>query len=232
MGSNLGWGIVGAAGIADREMAPAINRCSGGELIGVVSRDQTRASDFAERHGAAQALTSYDELLALADVDIVYIATPNALHPDQVVAAAQAGKHILCDKPLAITVADARRAAEAADAAGVKLGINFQTRHHEVMPEIRDRIANGDIGDPLIVQCELSPGRKLLAGWRTDSALAGLGTTNNLAIHAYDLLRYLLDDEVIEVTALYDVGRRAEQETVALAPVSYTHLTLPTTPYV
>ncbi len=226
VGTTLGWGIVGTAGIADREMAPAIGKSSGSELVGVVSRDETRAREFAERHGVPRALTSYEELLADPDVDIVYIATPNALHADPTVTAAKAGKHILCDKPLATSVADARRAAEAAEAAGVKLGVNFQTRHHEVMPEIRNRIADGEIGDALIVQCELSPGRKPLAGWRTNPELAGLGTTNNLAIHAYDLLRYLLDDEVVEVTSLYDVGRREEQETVALALLRFAGGTL------
>jgi predicted dehydrogenase len=149
VGTTLGWGIVGTAGIADREMAPAIGKSSGSELVGVVSRDETRAREFAERHGAPRALTSYEELLADPAVDIVYIATPNALHADQTAAAARAGKHILGDKPLATGVADARRAADAADAAGVKLGVNFQTRHHEVMPEIRKRIADGEIGDAL-----------------------------------------------------------------------------------
>jgi 1,5-anhydro-D-fructose reductase (1,5-anhydro-D-mannitol-forming) len=226
MSKKLGWGVVGTGWIAGDQMAPAIGKSLDAEFVAVVSRDQARGQEFADTHGAARALTSYEDLLADGDVDVVYIGTPNALHADEVVAAAGAGKHILCDKPLATSVADAERALEAANAAGVKLGINFQTRHHTVMPEIRKRVADGEIGAPLIVQCELSPGRKALGGWRTDSELAGLGTTNNLAIHAYDLLRYLLDDEVVEVTALYDVGRREEQETVALALLRFAGGTL------
>src|SRR6478672_9315846 len=89
------WGIIGLGRIADTEIAPAITASPRGELRGVVSRDQGRAEAFAGRHGAARALTSFDELLADPDVDAVYIATPNALHAGEVVAAAAAGKHVM-----------------------------------------------------------------------------------------------------------------------------------------
>src|SRR5215467_10755578 len=82
------WGIIGLGRIADTEIAPAITASPQGELRGVVSRDQGRAEAFAGRHGAARALTSFGELLADPGVDAVYIATPNALHADEVVAAA------------------------------------------------------------------------------------------------------------------------------------------------
>src|SRR6266566_2542225 len=106
----LRWGIIGLGRIADTEIAPAITASPQGELRGVVSRDQGRAEAFAGRHGAVRALTSFDELLADPEVDAVYIATPNALHADEVVAAAAAGKHVMCDKPLALSVAGAQRA--------------------------------------------------------------------------------------------------------------------------
>src|SRR5262249_60290693 len=104
------WGIVGIGRIADTEIAPAITTSPHGELRGVVSRDQGRADAFAGRHGAARALTSYGELLADPDVDAVYIATPNGLHAEQVVAAAAAGKHAVGGKPLALAGAGPRRA--------------------------------------------------------------------------------------------------------------------------
>jgi 1,5-anhydro-D-fructose reductase (1,5-anhydro-D-mannitol-forming) len=125
------WGIIGLGRIADTEIAPAITASPRGELRGVVSRDQGRAEAFAGRHGAARALTSFGELLADPGVDAVYIATPNALHADEVVAAAAAGKHVMCDKPLALAVADARRAVAACEEAAVQLGITFQTRFHD-----------------------------------------------------------------------------------------------------
>ena len=121
------------------------------------------------------------------------------------VAAAEAGKHVLCDKPLATTVADAERAVAACEAAGVRLGITFQTRNHEGMRDIRDLLAAGGIGSVRLVQIELGPGRKLPQGWRTDPGLAGVGVMHNLGVHAYDLLRFLLGAEVVEATAVVDV---------------------------
>jgi 1,5-anhydro-D-fructose reductase (1,5-anhydro-D-mannitol-forming) len=213
----LGWSILGTAGIADRSIAPAIAQLDGADLVAVLSRDRSRADDFARKHGAARAFTDYKELLSDSDVDVVYVATPNGLHAEQVVAAAAAGKHVFCDKPLATSIEDARRAVDACSAAGVKLGINFQTRHHRFVPQVRQALADGRIGDVLIAEVEVSPGRNPLGGWRTDPDLAGLGTINNLGVHGYDLLRCLLGQEIVEVTALLDVGRQALLETAALA---------------
>ena len=196
------WGIIGLGRIADTEIAPAITASPQGELRGVVSRDQGRAEAFAGRHDAARALTSFDELLADPEVDAVYIATPNALHADGVVAAAAAGKHVMCDKPLALSVADARRAVAACEDAGVRLGITFQTRFHDHFSRFREVVQDGSLGEIRVVQAEMSPGRTLLKGWRTDPALAGLGALNNLGVHAFDLISWLLGAEVTEVTAL------------------------------
>ena len=214
---RIGWGIVGLGRIAETEIAPAVNAAPNSTLAGVVSRTAAKAQEFAARHGAAAAYDDYRALLEDPSVDAVYIATPNALHADQVVAAAEAGKHVLCDKPLATTVADAERAVAACAAAGVRLGITFQTRRHEGMREIRDLLAAGGIGSVRLVQVELGPGRKLPQNWRTDPGLAGVGVMNNLGIHAYDLLRFLLGAEVVEATAVVDVEPGFEVDTLALA---------------
>jgi 1,5-anhydro-D-fructose reductase (1,5-anhydro-D-mannitol-forming) len=145
------WGIIGLGKIADTEIAPAITASSQGELRGVVSRDPGRAEAFAVRHGAERALTSLDELLADPGVDAVYIATPNALHAGGVVAAARAGKHVMCDKPLALSVADARRAVASCEQAGVRLGITFQTRFHDNFGRFRELVQDGSLGEILAV---------------------------------------------------------------------------------
>src|SRR4051812_2973624 len=110
---TLGWGIVGPGRIADDRMAPAINAYDGNRLVAVGSRDQARADAFAVKHHVAHALTSYEEMLQRPDIDVVLITTPNALHAEQATAAARAGKHVYCDKPLATSVADAVRVVEA-----------------------------------------------------------------------------------------------------------------------
>jgi 1,5-anhydro-D-fructose reductase (1,5-anhydro-D-mannitol-forming) len=214
---RIGWGIVGVGRIADSEIAPAVTAAANSTLSGVVSRTAAKAGDFAARHGATAAYDDYLALLADPSVDAVYIATPNALHAGQVVAAAEAGKHVLCDKPLATTVPDAERAVAACQAAGVRLGVMFQTRRHEGMREIRDLIGAGEIGSVRLVQIELGAGRKLPQNWRTDPGLAGLGVMNNLGVHAYDLLRHLLGSEVVEATAVVDVEPGFEVDTLALA---------------
>jgi 1,5-anhydro-D-fructose reductase (1,5-anhydro-D-mannitol-forming) len=134
-----------------------------------------------------------------------------------VVAAAEAGKHVLSDKPLATTVADAERAVAACEAAGVRLGVTFQTRNHEGMRDVRDLLAEGGIGSVRLVQVELGTGRKLPQNWRTDPGLAGVGVMHNLGVHAYDLLRFLLGSEVVEATAVVDVEPGFSVDTLALA---------------
>lgn len=197
------WGLVGPGNIADSEIAPGISRLPGHELAVVVSRDQEKAARFAAKHGAATGTTSFDEMLA-SDVDAVYIATPNALHVEQVIAAASAKKHVMCDKPLATSIPDAKRAIEACESAGVGLGIMFESRRFEGMAEAADVVRSGEIGRVVLAHVEMSAGRFMPKGWRTDPALAGLGTINNIGVHSIDLLRYLLGAEVVEVSAMVD----------------------------
>ncbi len=222
----LGWGIIGPGRIADTAMAPAVNALPGNRLAAVVSRDRARAEAFAQKHNAAHAYTDYAEMLRDPGVDVVLITTPNALHADQAVAAARARKHVLCDKPLATSVADAARVVQACRTAGVRLGINFQTRHLACFAEAKRVIDAQEIGTVLVVQLEMSSGGGALRGWRADPALAGLGSVNNIAVHAYDLLRYLLGSEVTEVMAMFDTGRTGQLETLALALLRFENGTM------
>jgi 1,5-anhydro-D-fructose reductase (1,5-anhydro-D-mannitol-forming) len=213
----IGWGIVGLGRIAGNEIAPAVAAAPNSTLAAVSSRDAGKAEAFAQQHGAASAYDDYRALLDDPTVDAVYVATPNGLHADQVVQAAEAGKHVLCDKPIATTVADAERAIAACEAAGVRLGVTFQTRNHEGMSDIRQLVADGELGSVRLLQIEVSPGRALPGGWRTDPSLAGAGVMNNLGVHAYDLLRHLLGAEVTEATAVVDVESGYQVDTMALA---------------
>jgi 1,5-anhydro-D-fructose reductase (1,5-anhydro-D-mannitol-forming) len=202
----LGWGIIGPGRIADTAIAPGINRSDDSFLQAVVSRDQTRAETFAAKHQAARALTSYEDMLADPKVDVVYISTPNAEHPKQAVAAMRAGKHVLCDKPLATSVAEAERMVATARETGVKLGTGFQSRHHAAHQEARRLIESGAIGEVILVQCEVSSGASRPVSWRTDPELAGAAALNNIGVHPNDLVRYLIGSEVVEVVAMNDCG--------------------------
>ena len=205
-----GWGLIGTGRIAEDRILPAIAAHAGNRLVGVVSRDPGRADRFARKFGAARAYTSYDELLRNPDVTVVAIHTPNSQHAGQAIAAACAGKHVFCDKPMATSVADAERVVRECERAGVRLGVNFHNRFMPCFIETRRVIASGAIGEVRLVQLEASPGARSggRAGtWRLDAAMAGLGTTNSIGVHVYDILRYLLASEVERVSAMFDAPR-------------------------
>jgi 1,5-anhydro-D-fructose reductase (1,5-anhydro-D-mannitol-forming) len=215
--STLRWGVIGLGRIVRTTIAPAMVAEPECELVAGVSRDQGRADAFAKEFGARFAYTSYDEMLANPEVDAVYIATPNAQHVDQVIAAADAGKHVWCDKPMSLTVADALREIEACDKAGVTLGINFHNRHLPWVLDVRRMLADGAIGDVLTIQAEASAGVRPHESWRNDRDLAGIGTTFNVGVHVYDFLSYLLDSDPVEVVALWDDdGFNVEIQSLAL----------------
>jgi 1,5-anhydro-D-fructose reductase (1,5-anhydro-D-mannitol-forming) len=213
--SKNGWGLIGTGRIADDRILPGINAHSGNRLIGVVSRDQGRADAFARKFGAEHAYTRYDDLLRNRDVTVVAVHTPNSQHAEQVIAAARAGKHVFCDKPMATSVADAERMVRECEKAGVKLGINFHNRFMPCFIETRRVIASGEIGDVQLVQLEASPGARpggRLGSWRVDAVLAGLGTTMSIGVHVYDILRYLLASEISTVSAFFDTPRGVMEE--------------------
>lgn len=215
MASTIGWGLIGTGRIADDRILPAINSFSGSRLVGVVSRDPARAEAFAKKFGAQHAYTRYEDLLANPDVQAVAIHTPNSMHAEQIVAAARAGKHVFCDKPMTTSVADAERAIAECEKAGVKLGVNF---HNRFMPPFMDAkriVDSGEIGKVQLVQLEASPGARpgaRLATWRVDPGMAGLGTSMSIGVHVYDILRYILSSEIVAVSALFDTPRNVMEE--------------------
>jgi 1,5-anhydro-D-fructose reductase (1,5-anhydro-D-mannitol-forming) len=212
---KIGWGLIGTGRIAEDRVLPAIVEHAGSRLVGVVSRDPKRARQFAEKFGAEHAYTDYDDLLRNPDVTVVAVHTPNAQHAAQVIAAARAGKHVFCDKPMATRVTDAENMVRECEQAGVRLGINFHNRFMPVFNEIRRVIASGEIGQAHLVQLEASPGARSggrLATWRIDPLLAGLGTTYSIGVHVYDILRYLVGAEVEMVSALFDKPRSVMEE--------------------
>lgn len=217
--TRLGWGVVGIGRIVQTRVAPAIVDDTACELIAGVSRDQGRADGFARKFGARSAYSDYGQMLADPSVHAVFVATPNALHADAVVAAAQAGKHVLCDKPLATSVHDAVRAVEACRKAKVKLGINFHYRHMPWVRELKRLIHEGAVGEVRTIQIEAGAGASAPSDWRVDPELAGLGTVYSHGVHVLDLLRFVFGSDPVEVTAMFDdehVGDVVETEAAVL----------------
>jgi 1,5-anhydro-D-fructose reductase (1,5-anhydro-D-mannitol-forming) len=198
--NNVRWGLIGASTIAREWMIDAI-RAAGGEVVAVMSGDPVRASRFAAENRIATAATSLDALLG-SGIDAVYISTTNELHCAQTLAAAAAGKHVLCEKPLALDLADARRMVEACKAAGVVMGTNHHLRNAATHRALHAAIKQGRIGRPLFARVfhavYLPPH---LQGWRITTPGAGAGVIMDITVHDADTLRYVLDDEPTDVTA-------------------------------
>jgi 1,5-anhydro-D-fructose reductase (1,5-anhydro-D-mannitol-forming) len=204
------WGVIGASTIA-REWVIGAIRAAGGEVAAVMSSDPERAKRFAKENGIATATTSLEDLFG-SGVDAVYISTTNELHCPQTLAAAAVGKHVLCEKPLALNLADARRMVEACRTAGVQMGTNHHLRNAATHRALRAAIKNGRIGRPLFARVfhavYLPPH---LQGWRITTPAAGGGVILDITVHDADTLRFVLDDEPAEVVALSQSGGMAAE---------------------
>jgi predicted dehydrogenase len=154
--ADLRWGVLSTARIAVQKVVPAIRAADRCEVLAVASRQPDRARSAADRLGIPRAHRSYEALLADPEVDAVYIPLPNHLHAEWTIAAARAGKHVLCEKPLALSSADAQRMVEACAAEGVKLMEAFMYRLHPTWVAVRDLVASGGIGRLRAVQAWFS----------------------------------------------------------------------------
>ena len=200
--TTLRWGLIGASTIAAEHMIGAF-RANGGEAVAVMSASADRGAAYAKKHGVARATTSVKELVESNDVDAVYISTTNELHRDQVFAAATAVKHVLCEKPLALTLADARATVAECRKRGVVLGTNHHLRNAATHRAMREAIKEGRIGKPLFARVFHSVYLPAdLQGWRLDRPDAGGGVVMDITVHDADTLRFVLDDEPASVVAM------------------------------
>jgi 1,5-anhydro-D-fructose reductase (1,5-anhydro-D-mannitol-forming) len=204
--TKLRWGLIGASTIAAEHMIDAF-RANGGEAVAVMSANAERAESYAKKHGIANATTSLDDLVESKDVDAVYISTTNELHCGQLFAAAEAGKHVLCEKPLALTLPDARAMVAECRKRGVVMGTNHHLRNAATHRAMREAIKQGRIGKPLFARVfhsvYLPPH---LQGWRVDRPDAGGGVIFDITVHDADTLRFVLDDEPQSAIAMTSNG--------------------------
>ncbi|MDF3041727.1 MAG: afr [Thermomicrobiales bacterium] len=184
-------------------MVPAINAQPDSTVVALASSDPERGRRYADELGIPTVRSSLEELLADAAIDAVYISTTNEWHESQTLVAVAAGKHVLCEKPLALSLESAQRMVAAAAGAGVVMGTNHHLRNAATHRTIRELIRAGAIGQPLAARVfhavHLPPH---LRGWRIDRPDAGGGVILDITVHDADTLRFALGDEVTEVTAM------------------------------
>jgi xylose dehydrogenase (NAD/NADP) len=147
MVNKLRWGIMSTAKIAVNAVIPGIKGSETGEVVAIASRDGVRARETADQLGIPKSHTGYEALLADPEIDAVYIPLPNHLHLEWTIRAAEAGKHVLCEKPLALNAVDAERMVDACAKAGVLLAEAFMYRHHPRYGRIKEIISSGEIGE-------------------------------------------------------------------------------------
>jgi len=149
---TLRWGIMSTARIGMDKVTPAIQKAAGCEVVAIASRDEQQAVAAAAELGIPTAYGGYEALLAADDVDAVYIPLPNDMHAEWTTRAAAAGKHVLSEKPLAMTAAQAEEMLQACEEAGVKLAEAFMYRHHPSWVEAVRLVREGSIGELQAVQ--------------------------------------------------------------------------------
>ena len=206
--TQMNLAMLGTGRIADMQLAPAVAKTAGASLWSVLSRDAARAAAFADRHGAASPTPSYtdlDDLLADPALHGVIIATPDGLHAAQALAAIRAGKHVLVEKPMATSAADAASMVAAAREEGVRLGVAYHLHWHAGHRAVADLVRAGGLGDLRHMRAQWTWPAQDASNWRAHPevgrwwSLAGVGT------HCLDLIRWLMVPtcgEVTEITGL------------------------------
>src|SRR3954452_22078916 len=198
--ANLRWGILSTADIGRRKVIPGILKADRCEVVAIGSRDADQARQVADELGIPAAHGSYEALLADPNVDIVYIPLPNLLHAEWTIAAARAGKHILCEKPLAMNAADAQSMLDVCASEGVRLMEAFMYRLHPTWEEVRRLVRGGRIGRLTAVQSWFSYSNDDPANIRNQLAAAG-GALYDIGCYTINLSRMLFEAEPVGVSA-------------------------------
>ncbi len=202
---TLRWGIIGCGDVAEHKGGPALYGVEGSELVAVMRRDAAKAEDFAKRHGAKRWYSKVEELLNDPEINAVYVATPVHLHHTYTIQAAEAGKHVMCEKPMAMNAQQSREMIAACRENGVKLMIAYYRRTYSIVQKMRQLLEEGIVGEPMLARINLTgyynPGDPNAPGeWRGDPAISGGGVMFDVGSHRLDIMVYLLG-EVERVTA-------------------------------
>jgi len=201
---SMRWGILGAARI-NRSIIPALRAAEGHTLEAIASRDGEKAAAAAAEWGIPRGVTGYEALLADDEIDAVYIPLPNHLHAEWAVRAAEAGKHVLCEKPLALSLDEVDRIAAAAAAAHVHVAEAFMYRHHAQTHAVRELIAGGAIGTPRVLRGCFSFNLDRPGDVRFDAAKGG-GALWDVGCYPISYARTILGAEPDTVQATAVIG--------------------------
>src|ERR1700720_3334912 len=210
------WGVLGAASIAVRKVIPGMQAGEWSEVVAIASRDSAKGEAAARKLGIAKVYGSYEELLADAEIEAFYVPLPNHLHVPWSIRAAEAGKHVLCEKPLSLSVAEAKSLLVVRDRAGVKIGEAFMVKTHPQWLRTRESIRAGRIGELKAIMGGFSYFNRDVANVRNVVEWGGGGIMD---IGCYPIVtsRSIFGEEPTRVAALIERDPEFKTDRVASA---------------
>lgn len=205
---KVGWGVIGLGIHAVERMLPALARSRNARLVGVYSRRPTVTREIAGRY-AARGYQTFEDALRDPAVQVVYLATPHDVHAEQTLRCAEAGKHILVEKPMALSVEDAASMVHACAEVGVRLYVGFHLRFHPAHQRARALVKSGAIGSVVWAGARWASFRDPDVGWRLDPNRSGGTLLTARGVHLIDLVRFVCAADFRAITGSSD-GFRVE----------------------
>lgn len=206
---KLGWAVVGLGKFATEQIMPSFGECKKSKLVALVSGDRSKAQRLAQQYGVNPKniynYQNYDTIRDNPEVDIIYIILPNGMHAEYTIRGAQASKHIMCEKPMAIAVEECQAMIAACNKANRKLMIAYRAQYEPFNLAAIQIAQNGDLGKLKAIVAD--HGRNLDPAdpadrWRMDKKLAGGGSLVDIGIYSLQAARYITDEEPIEISAM------------------------------
>ncbi len=194
------YAITGFGRFAEKAIAPAIQQSGNSKLVAIQNRSLAKAQSIASSLDVPLAFDSVKALVAHPDVDAIFITSPNSFHCEETILAAEAGKHVLCEKPMALNVAECQRMIDACKKNNVKLMVGHMLRLSPLVVRMKELVQSGAIGRVIRAESNfIYDGRLSTRSWLLDRKIAGGGPTFDVGIHCLDTLRFILDDEVVSI---------------------------------
>ena len=202
---KFGYAIVGLGSYATNQIMPRLKECEHARLMALVSGTPEKLDRYGAEYGIPAthrySYATYDRIRDNPDIDIVYVVLPNSMHAEYAIRAAQAGKHVMCEKPMAVSAAEAEAMVAACQQAGTKLMIGYRSQFEVHNLRAMELARTGTLGPTRIITSEhgfnAQPNQ-----WRLDRALSGGGSLMDIGIYSLNAARYLAGEEPVEVTAM------------------------------
>jgi len=199
---KIRYGIIGCGLFAEKAIIPAIKRSANAELVALQKRSEEAARAMAAKHDVPLAFTTPSQLVAHNEIDAVFIASANGVHLAETVAAAEAGKHVMVEKPMAVTAREAEQMVSVCEREKVKLSVAHMIRMSPHARRMREVVRSGMLGPITYARADFIYDARLShRDWLLDRRMAGGGPVFDVGVHCLDTLRFVLDDEVVSVEA-------------------------------